>query len=158
MGGRILWYVDLWFTCKSCRKREKWLAGSQKWWYEVAGGEVESTAVLCRSCRLSKRAADKAAAEKTEEAKRQRAQRKARELAQELRAQGSDVMARLDLPITVLGLRERAVQDMLGLGVKTLHDLVAMDTGRTWPVSITKLKQKLAGFGLRFTGARLPEK
>ena len=44
-------YLDYEFTCKDCGKVEVWTGRQQKWWYEVARGEVEQTAVRCRSCR-----------------------------------------------------------------------------------------------------------
>jgi len=46
-----LFYVDKPFTCKDCGKAEVWTATQQKWWYEVAKGNVESTAIRCRPCR-----------------------------------------------------------------------------------------------------------
>jgi hypothetical protein len=45
------YYEDLPFTCKDCGSKEVWTATQQKWWYEVAGGLLETTAVRCRSCR-----------------------------------------------------------------------------------------------------------
>jgi predicted RNA-binding Zn-ribbon protein involved in translation (DUF1610 family) len=46
-----LFYVDKEFTCKDCGSKEIWTARQQKWWYEIAKGNFESTAVKCRSCR-----------------------------------------------------------------------------------------------------------
>jgi len=48
-------YVDHPFTCKDCGKEEIWTATQQKWWYEVATGEVSSGAVRCRACRKRER-------------------------------------------------------------------------------------------------------
>ena len=48
-------YDDIPFTCKDCGKEEIWTASQQKWWYEVAGGLFESTAVRCRACRKVER-------------------------------------------------------------------------------------------------------
>ena len=48
-------YVDHPFTCKDCGKEEIWTAAQQKWWYEVAKGEVSSGAVRCRACRKRER-------------------------------------------------------------------------------------------------------
>lgn len=45
------YYDDLPFCCADCGKDEVWTATQQKWWYEVAKGNVESTAKLCRPCR-----------------------------------------------------------------------------------------------------------
>ncbi len=46
-----LFYVDVPFTCKDCGSNELWTARQQKWWYEIAKGSIDSTAVRCRSCR-----------------------------------------------------------------------------------------------------------
>lgn len=46
-----LYYVDLAFTCRDCGSEELWTAKAQKWWYEVAKGNINSTAVRCRPCR-----------------------------------------------------------------------------------------------------------
>lgn len=50
------YYEDVSFTCKDCGIHETWTATQQKWWYEVAGGLFETTAVRCRSCRAKERA------------------------------------------------------------------------------------------------------
>ena len=52
-----LFYEDRAFTCAGCGKREVWTAEQQHWWYEVAKGPVQSTAVRCRGCRRKLRAA-----------------------------------------------------------------------------------------------------
>ena len=49
------YYDDLPFTCKDCGKAEVWTASQQKWWYEVAGGQFETTAIRCRKCRAAER-------------------------------------------------------------------------------------------------------
>ncbi len=46
-----LFYVDKEFCCKDCGQIEVWTAKRQKWWYEIAKGAFETTAVLCRACR-----------------------------------------------------------------------------------------------------------
>jgi len=48
-------YLDLPFTCRDCGRHEVWSATQQKWWYEVAGGDVWTTAVRCRACRRKER-------------------------------------------------------------------------------------------------------
>lgn len=48
-------YLDMLFRCTSCGKQEVWHAAQQKWWYEVAKGNVKSYAKLCRSCRRMER-------------------------------------------------------------------------------------------------------
>ena len=44
-------YVDKIVICRSCGKEEVWPAHRQKWWYEVAKGNINTTAVSCRKCR-----------------------------------------------------------------------------------------------------------
>jgi hypothetical protein len=48
-------YVDVPFTCAGCGKEEVWTARQQQWWYEVAKGQVFSTANRCRACRRRER-------------------------------------------------------------------------------------------------------
>lgn len=50
------YYEDMPFTCASCGAAQVWRAAQQKWWYEVAKGNVESTAKLCRACRRREQA------------------------------------------------------------------------------------------------------
>jgi len=47
-------YLDMPFTCVDCSSAEVWTAKQQKWWYEIAKGNINSTAVRCRPCRKSK--------------------------------------------------------------------------------------------------------
>lgn len=49
-------YEDVPFRCVDCGKAEVWTAAQQKWWYEVAKGNVESRATRCRPCRRRERA------------------------------------------------------------------------------------------------------
>jgi hypothetical protein len=49
-------YRDQPFTCVDCGRPQVWRASQQKWWYEVAKGAVESTAIRCRPCRAKERA------------------------------------------------------------------------------------------------------
>lgn len=49
-------YRDLHFCCADCGKNELWTATQQKWWYEVAKGNRDSTATRCRPCRAKERA------------------------------------------------------------------------------------------------------
>lgn len=48
-------YEDVSFVCKDCGKKETWTAAQQKWWYEVAHGGLNTTAVRCRPCRRRER-------------------------------------------------------------------------------------------------------
>lgn len=45
------YYVDETFICRDCHKQQIWKASQQKWWYEVAKGNVETSAIRCRLCR-----------------------------------------------------------------------------------------------------------
>lgn len=45
------YYMDRPFNCKSCGTAQVWTETQQKWWYEVAKGDVWAIAVLCRPCR-----------------------------------------------------------------------------------------------------------
>jgi hypothetical protein len=54
-GPLPVFYVDKAFVCRDCGKREVWTATQQKWWYEVAKGQIDSTAVRCRACRRKER-------------------------------------------------------------------------------------------------------
>jgi len=49
------YYVDIPFACACCGAEQVWSATQQKWWYEVAKGEVYSTAKYCRSCRRKRK-------------------------------------------------------------------------------------------------------
>jgi hypothetical protein len=51
-----LYYVDRAFTCRDCGSEELWTAKAQKWWYEVAKGNINSFAVRCRPCRRREQA------------------------------------------------------------------------------------------------------
>jgi hypothetical protein len=48
-------YRDVPFRCVDCGQPQVWRARQQKWWYEVAKGRVESTAIRCRPCRARER-------------------------------------------------------------------------------------------------------
>lgn len=54
-GPLPLFYVDKSFECRDCSAEEVWTAKSQKWWYEVAKGNIDSTAIHCHSCRVKRR-------------------------------------------------------------------------------------------------------
>jgi hypothetical protein len=45
------YYLDKPFTCVDCGSEEAWTAKQQKWWYEIAKGNINSTAIRCRPCR-----------------------------------------------------------------------------------------------------------
>ncbi len=49
------YYLDRPFQCRDCGTAEVWTAEQQRWWYEVAQGDVWTTAVRCRTCRQQER-------------------------------------------------------------------------------------------------------
>lgn len=50
------YYQDRPFRCKDCGMEEVWTAVQQRWWYEVARGDVWTIAMRCRACRQRERA------------------------------------------------------------------------------------------------------
>lgn len=48
-------YMDMPYRCRDCDKDEIWTAKQQKWWYEIAKGRLEATAVRCSACRKIRR-------------------------------------------------------------------------------------------------------
>lgn len=63
------YYSDLVFRCADCGIEGVWTAARQKWWYEVAGGDLRSSARRCAQCRARERER-KAAARQTQSAAR----------------------------------------------------------------------------------------
>ena len=45
------YYRDIAFRCIDCGAEGVWTAERQRWWYEVAGGDVFTTARRCAHCR-----------------------------------------------------------------------------------------------------------
>ncbi|MCK5877500.1 MAG: zinc-ribbon domain containing protein [Candidatus Marithrix sp.] len=45
------YYVDILYTCCDCGSEEIWTAKQQKWWYEIAKGNIDSRAIRCYGCR-----------------------------------------------------------------------------------------------------------
>ena len=60
------YYVDFPFKCKDCGKSQVWSPSQQRWWYEIAKGDVWTVATRCRSCRQRERARRTAAREVAE--------------------------------------------------------------------------------------------
>jgi hypothetical protein len=48
-------YIDKPFVCRDCGEEQVWTAKQQKWWYEIALGAIDSTAVRCLPCRRRRR-------------------------------------------------------------------------------------------------------
>ncbi len=49
------YYEDKPFTCRNCGKDEVWTASQQKWWFEIARGDIFTQASRCRNCRRRER-------------------------------------------------------------------------------------------------------
>lgn len=49
------YYRDLAFRCVDCGAEGVWTAERQRWWYEVAGGDIFTTARRCAHCRAVER-------------------------------------------------------------------------------------------------------
>ena len=154
-----LWYADKNFTCRDCGKQEIWTARQQQWWDEVAKGEIETFAIRCRTCRRRKREADETTTRCIRQSRLRRAHERAAKLYRELAAGGSAAFAVLDAPVTDLDLAKRMQTALEAKGVKTIGELVAMDTslklseyGDEWG----HLKRKLKDIGLFIAGAAVP--
>lgn len=53
--GRLpRFYMDRVFFCADCGIEQIWTAKQQKWWYEIAKGNINSTAIRCRPGRKKK--------------------------------------------------------------------------------------------------------
>ena len=50
-GPLPVFYMDKPFACVDCGSKELWTAKQQKWWYEVAKGNINTTAIRCLPCR-----------------------------------------------------------------------------------------------------------
>lgn len=48
-------YLPMHFVCADCGKQEIWTGEQQKWWYEIAKGDLFSIAKRCRPCRAKER-------------------------------------------------------------------------------------------------------
>jgi len=57
------YYIDFPFNCKDCGKSQVWSPSQQRWWYEIAKGDVWTVATRCRPCRQRERARRTAARE-----------------------------------------------------------------------------------------------
>ena len=54
-------YRDIAFRCVDCGAEGVWTAERQRWWYEVAGGDIFTTARRCARCRAVERQRKEAA-------------------------------------------------------------------------------------------------
>ena len=50
-GPLPVFYIDRVFICQDCGSDELWTAKQQKWWYEIAKGDINTTAIRCLRCR-----------------------------------------------------------------------------------------------------------
>jgi hypothetical protein len=71
------YYEDLEFRCVDCGKEGVWFAERQRWWYEVAQGEVFATARRCAACRARERERKTAARQAQREGMLRKAARQA---------------------------------------------------------------------------------
>lgn len=155
-----VWYENKSFKCKRCGRRETWTARQQQWWYEIAKGEIETTAILCRACRQKKRQDDAAMTQNARTHRRLRAEKRAADLAKELRFRATDGFKVLDRPLSELLLRERAVEQLRELGLRSVGDVVEYD-GVTEALRLNSrdrfdLANRLKELGLRLVGAKIP--
>lgn len=142
------YYVDLRIICKDCGTEEIWTARQQQWWYEVAQGDIETTAVRCRACRRAKR--DRAAKMK------QGAQKARLARARKLASDRPETLDLLRKPLQEIHLRERVEKALLAQGILTVGSLVACDPGEC-PAQMSSsdwedLKRTLKGFGIPLVG------
>lgn len=155
-----VWYENKSFKCKQCGQRETWTARQQQWWHEIAKGEIETTAILCRVCRQKKRLDDEAMTENARIHRRLRAEKRAAELANKLRLRGNEGFKVLDRPLSELLLRERAAEQLRALGLRTVGDVVEYD-GITEALRLNSLDRfnlgnRLKELGLHLVGAKIP--
>lgn len=157
---RPLWYADLLFVCKDCRKIERWTARQQQWWYEIAGGDIEQTAVRCRACRIKKRTADAESTKRLREHRAAKAQKRAAAFAKQLAAAGPDARASLEAGIHSLALPPTVEEVLLRTGLKTVGDLVTLEAGMClpglWEGDMRRIRTLLERQGLTFIGAPVP--
>lgn len=155
-----LWYEDVFFNCKDCGKSQRWTARQQQWWYETAGGEIETMATRCKACRVKKRAADAETTKRMREHRRARAEKKAAEMAKKLAAKGMEGFAVLDTPLAKLMISERTRTKLENEGFHTVDDLVAYEPGVTLKYlnsdDMKFLRSLLEELGLTFLGVRVP--
>jgi transcription elongation factor Elf1 len=154
------WYVDQKFICQTCGTLKTWTATQQRWWYEVAGGEIESTAIQCRACRQKKQSINAAATARTQEHRLARAQKRALELSQKLAAQGPTAFDVLEHPLSTLRIPARTIRALTEHGYKTISDAVAHDSSiyiaRLSSEGLQATRAALAELGLAMIGHPVP--
>jgi len=123
------YYLDKVFDCQACGKTEVWTARQQQWWYEVAGGELVTTATTCRSCRKYKRQTSREATRSTWLAKFTRLKKLAPKLAGLTREDTPAGPPRLQLqrPLASLALESRFLEALQGLGILTTGEFLGRD-------------------------------
>lgn len=107
------------FDCQSCGMTEVWTARQQQWWYEVAQGELQTTATTCRSCRKRKQQASREAARNTWLAKFARLKKLTPKLAGIPWDFGSASFSTLQRPLASLALEARCIEALRELGIHT---------------------------------------
>ncbi len=153
------WYVDQKFKCQTCGTLKTWTATQQRWWYEVAGGEIESTAIQCRACRQKQQKANAEATARTQEHRMVRSQKRALELSEKLAQKGPGAWAVLDEPLSTLRIPARTIRALTEHGYTTIGDVVAHDSGRhiamLWSEGLQATRAALAELGLAMVGLRV---
>jgi hypothetical protein len=153
------YYVALPIVCKDCGTQEVWTARQQQWWYEVAQGAIETTAVRCRACRRAMRERDAKVKQGAREARLARGQIQAAELSRKLSAERPEAFDWLQKPIQHLHLRNRTEKALLEQGFSAIGELVACDPA-VCPSQLSsgdweELKRTFKGFGIPIIGARI---
>lgn len=121
------YYRDELFVCKSCGKEETWTALQQRWWYEIARGPIDSTAVACRTCRKAKRASDAESLHKAWIARFDKLKRLQPQLEKATWPSGPNMVDSplLNHPLGFLGLKSHAVSACATARIETLGDLLS---------------------------------
>jgi transcription elongation factor Elf1 len=124
---RKYYYLDKVFDCQICGKTEVWTARQQQWWYEVARGEIETTATTCRSCRKRKQRTSREATRNAWLAKFGRLKKLAPQLAGIPWEYGPDGSSTLQRPLAALALEARSVETLHKLGILTTGEFLSKD-------------------------------
>jgi hypothetical protein len=125
-GAPKLYYRDELFVCKSCGKLETWTALQQRWWFEIARGLIDSTAVACRACRKAKRAFDAESLHKAWMARFEKLKRFQPQLEKAVwrEGPGEEVHLLVDQPLFLFRLNHAALAALAAIRIETLGKLL----------------------------------
>ncbi len=120
------YYRDELFVCKACGKLETWTALQQRWWYEIAHGPIDSTAVACRACRKAKRASDAKSLHQAWMARFEKLKRLQPQLENAVWREGlgDEVHMLLDQPLSLFPLNHAALSALAARRIETLRKLL----------------------------------